>query len=194
MDSISCRSPGCDIVSGSFSHHLAHHLGWRRRLLHSLMSSPPCRLISCRRPVLRLASARCLLGSSVLLIHHLIRHLIRISDNLLASRLASRPASRFSFRPSSRFSSRSPLGDVIAVLLDRSPCRSACSHRSPRPDCRLGWERDGTGLSRHRLFALLALLTCSERGASASVPIAAVCSACLGAAICVCIVLAKLYI
>lgn len=25
------------------------------------------------------------------------------------------------------------------------PCRSACGYRLPRPACRLGWERDGTG-------------------------------------------------
>ena len=57
-------------------------------------------------------------------------------------------------------SSRSPLGDAIAALPDRSTCRSpARSHRSPRPACRLGWERDGTGrLPRHRLSALPPLL------------------------------------
>lgn len=58
---------------------------------------------------------------------------------------------------------------------DRSPCCSACGHRSPRHACR--GTGSGTGrdcLSRHRLPALPPLLALGWRGA-VSVPIAASC-------------------
>ena len=54
-------------------HHLAHHLGWRHRLLRSSMSSPLCRLIACvpsssraavPSPVSPRSAAACLVGSA----------------------------------------------------------------------------------------------------------------------------------
>lgn len=60
-----------------------------------------------------------------------------VISSSLAMLLAYRPA----FRPAARLSlvrsSRSPLGDVIDALPDRSPCRSACGHQSPRSACRM---------------------------------------------------------
>lgn len=121
-----------------------------------------------------------------------------ISDNLLAcrpaSRLASRPASRFSPRLSSRPSSRSPLGDVIAALPNRSPCRSALRSSIAQPCLSDGWERDGTGSPSSSSFVRLAAVACSGGCLGCVRFLITVCSACLGAAICVCIVLAKLYI
>lgn len=88
----------------------------------------------------------CLLGSSAL--PHPSSH-----PSSRAILLACRHASRFTARPASRFSSRSsprsPLGDAIAALPDRSPCCSACGHRLPRHACR------GTGSGAGRVAFLV---------------------------------------
>lgn len=114
-------------------------------LLGLPMSSPLCRLIACVP-----SSSRAVVPSS----HPSSRAIL----------LACRHASRFTARPASRFSSRSSPPVLPWVMSSPScpitpPCRSACGHRSPRPACRLGWGRDGTGrLSLHRLPALPPLL------------------------------------
>lgn len=104
--------------------------------------------VSFRSPF-RLAMLLAWLGGSV----SLSSLSLVISGNLLACCPTSRPASRFSprfparlaSRRSSRCSSRSPLGDVIAALPNRSPCRSACGHQSPRHACRGTGSRTGRG-------------------------------------------------
>lgn len=144
------------------------------------------------RPALRLASARCLLGSSVLLIHHLIRHLSSASRTicLLA---AMRPVLRLALRPAFRLAPRPVLPWVMSspscpIAL---PCRSACGHRSPRPACRLGWERDGTDLPLSPLPARPAAVACPWMAWGC------VCFDCggllaysVGGSICVCIMMA----
>lgn len=100
-------------------------------------------IISCRRPVHRFAPLCCLLDSSAL--PH-PSSLFSSRAILLACRLSLRHASRPASRFSSRLSSRSPLVMSSPSCPIALPCRSACGHRSPRPACRLGWERDGTGL------------------------------------------------
>lgn len=110
----------------------------------------------------------------------------------LALRSVLRPALRLAFLSSVR--PVLPRDDVIAALPDRFSVPFDLRSSIAPPCLSGGWERDGTSLPRHRLPALPPLLACSGRVAPASVPIAAVCSACFGAAVCVCIVMAKLYI
>lgn len=118
-------------------HHLAHHLGWRRRLLRLSFSSS---YLLC--PVPRLALLCCLLGSAAL--SHLSSLLSSRTICLLA---ALRPVSRFASRPVSRFarSSRSPLGDAVAALSDRSLVPFGLRSSIAPPFLSVGWERDGTG-------------------------------------------------
>ena len=155
----------------------------------SLSPVSPRLIISCRRHVIPFPRPTACLARW----RRLVRHLV-ISGNLLACRSSLRSASRFASRPSLRPASRPPLGDVIDFLLNRSSCRSELAVIN-RPDLLVGWL--GAGRDEHsssspvRLDAAACLL---RRGASASVPIAAVCSACLDAAVCVGIVLAELYI
>lgn len=213
---MSCRPLNCDVMAAPFSHHFAHHFGGRRCLLDLSMFSPPCRLVACVvvvPPVGPSSSHRCsrLVSSRLVSSSNFPGSLLAwlvgsapsvisliISDNLLAcrpaSRLASRPASRFSPRLSSRPSSRSPLGDVIAALPNRSPCRSALRSSIAQPCLSDGWERDGTGSPSSSSFVRLAAVACSGGCLGCVRFLITVCSACLGAAICVCIVLAKLYI
>ena len=100
-------------------------------------------IISCRRLVIQFPRLATCLARRLCPIRHLSCHL-----------------GQFCLRPASRLASRSVLPwDVIAVLPDYSPCRSACSHQSPRPACRLAGSRTGrVRLSRHRLPALPPLL------------------------------------
>lgn len=165
-------SPGCGIVAVPFSClpcRFAPHLG-------SPFSSPHAACLACRCPTSlssRLSArrhliavlvssrhlispARCLLVSSALP-HSSSHPSSRVICLLAARRPAPRPASRFDsrlvLRPVSRpvdrlaRSVRSPLGDAVAVMPDRSPCRSACGHRSPRPACRLAGSGTGRGAS-----------------------------------------------
>lgn len=167
MDSMSCRPLDCGIVAAPFpliSFIISDGVACLTcrcppRFAVSLPSSHH-RLVPSSRSPFRPAMLLAWLGGSVPSVISLV-----ISGNLLACLpLCVPPCVPFLATPlvSLLVSPLVPFfpGDVIAVLSDRSPCRSACVHRSPRHACRLGWERDGTGsLSRHRLPALPPLLT-----------------------------------
>ena len=141
-------------------HHLAHHLGWRHRLLRSSMSSPLCRLIVCVQ-----SSSRAVVPSS----HPSSRAICLLAALRPVSRYAARLASRLAPRPVLPWVMSSPSCPIAL------PCRSACGHRSPRPACRLGWERDGTGAPLSPLPARPAAAACPGWRGAASVPIAASC-------------------
>ena len=152
-------------------------------LLGLPMSFPLCRLIACVP-----SSSRAVVPSS----HPSSRAILLACRP--ASRLASRFAARLSFRLSSRSSPRSPLGNVIAALPDRSPMPFGL-RSSIAPPClsvRLGAGRDGSSFSPSP--ARLAAVACSGWRLACVRFLVAVCSACFGAAVCVCIVMAKLYI
>lgn len=120
-------------------------------------SSSHRRFVISSRPSSRhpIPSVGCLLTSSALprqSSHHLWQFCL-LAARRLAHRPALRPAFRLAPRPVLPWVMSSPPCPIAL------PCRSACGHRSPRPACRLGWERDGTGrISRHRLPALPPLL------------------------------------
>ena len=142
-------------------------------------SPVPRHLISSSRP--RLAPLCCLLGLSVLPSSSII------SGNLLACRLAS----RLSSCPSSRFSPR------LASRPARSLSRAVRLAVIDGPALLVGWlgaGRDGSrSLSRHCPPALPSLLACSDVGRLRLFRLRR--SACsVGGSICVCIVMAKLYI
>lgn len=122
-------------------------------LLGLPMPSPLCRLIACIP-----SSSRAAVPSS----HPSSRAISSVISGNSACVPPLRPASRLVLRPASRLASRSVLPwDVIAVLPDRFSWRSACRHRSPRPACRLGWERDKTGEPLSPSPARLAAAACS---------------------------------
>ena len=174
-----CRSFDCGIVAAPSpsSRSSSRRAASPASLVDVLPALPSHRLrpviISCRRPVI----------SSV------------ISDNLLACRPASRFAARLSFRlsscPSSRFSPR------LASRPARSLSRAVRLAVIDCPALLVGWlgaGRDGSrSLSRHCPPALPSLLACSDVGRLRLFRLRR--SACsVGGSICVCIVMAKLYI
>ena len=137
---MSCRSPGCGIVAApSPSSRSSSRLVASPALLVDVLPALPSHrlrpvIISCRRLVIHFPRLAACLARRLCPIRHLSCHL-----------------GQFCLRPASRLASRSVLPwDVIAVLPDRSPCRSACSHRSPRPACRLA----GSGAGRVAFLAI----------------------------------------
>lgn len=155
--------------------------------------SPPCRLVACVSVVPSssrhlVSSVRCLLDSSALP-RPSSRHLWQSAclPPCVSSCVPSCVPLLFSLvRPVL------PWEDVIAVLPNRSPCRSDCVHQSPCPACRMAGS--GTGcFSRYRLVALSLLL--ARAGCLACVCFPRCGLLCLlGVAVCVGIVSAKLYI
>lgn len=159
-------------------HHLAHHLGWWHRLLCSSMSSPLYRLIACVPSSSRAVVPSSHPSSRTICLLAAMRPVLRLVSRSV-SRLAPRPASRLALRP---------------ALPDRSSCRSAL-RLSLAPPClsvRRGAGRDGSHFSPSP--ARLAAVACSGWRLACVRFLVAVCSACFGAAVCVCIVMAKLYI
>lgn len=150
---MSCRSPGCGIVAASFS-------------IISLIISGGVACVAVVPPVI--SSLPFHLGPSsvspapllALLVviprRHLIRHLGQSACLPPCVPFYGSPCVPLFVSP------------LVSFSTGRCYCRparslsvpfSACGHQSPRPACRLGWGRDGTGrLSRHRLPALPPLL------------------------------------
>lgn len=107
----------------------------------------PFLVISSRRPVpVSPRSVACLACRCCLL---------RPSSRAICLLAVLRPASRLASRPVLPWVMPSPSCPIAPS------CRSAYGHRSPRPACRLGWERDGTGLPLSPSPARLAAAACS---------------------------------
>lgn len=147
----------CDVSrlryrGGFVPHHLAHHLGGRRRLLRSSMSSPLYRLIacvpsiiSCRRLVIQFPRLAVCLARRLCPIRHLSCHL---------GQFCLRPAFRFAPRP------------VLPWVMSSPPCliapRAVRLAAIDRPALLVAWlgaGRDGEPLSPSP--ARLAVAACS---------------------------------
>lgn len=165
-------------------HHLAHHLGWWHRLLCSSMSSPLYRLIACVPSSSRAVASSSifpasllawLVGSALFVIS------LVISGNSACVPLLGSPLVPFSPGMSSPSCLIAPRAALLVAI--------------DRPALLVGWlgaGRDGSHFSPSP--ARLAAVACSGWRLACVRFLVAVCSACFGAAVCVCIVMAKLYI